>query len=161
MNRIIRTIAVTFGTLVVTGMMAVGARAQCGASDGHLASNSATALLMHSGAKTAAASAKANAIAQSVAPGGAQVVGFWHVTFISKGTGFIPDGTVVDQGFSQWHSDADGDSELFAATGNQQFLPGRLGKDGTFRLQAESLCAEFGPERQHDWPSEHSRKRDS
>jgi hypothetical protein len=105
MNRIIRTIAVTFGTLVVTGMMAVGARAQCGASDGHLASNSATALLMHSGAKTAAASAKANAIAQSAAPGGAQVVGFWHVTFISKGTGFIPDGTVVDQGFSQWHSD--------------------------------------------------------
>ena len=43
----------------------------------------------------------------------------------------------------------DGDSELFAATGNQQFLSGRPGKDGTFRLQAESLRAEFGPERQH------------
>ena len=42
-------------------------------SDGHLASNSATALLMHAGAKAAAASAKANAIAQSVASGGAQV----------------------------------------------------------------------------------------
>jgi len=33
------------------------------------------------------------------------IVGFWHVKFISKGTTGIPDGTVVDMGFSQWHSD--------------------------------------------------------
>lgn len=105
MNGIVRTIAVAFCTLVIAGTMAAGAKAQCGASDGQLASNSATALLMHSGAKTASADVKADALAQSVAPSGAQIVGFWHVTFISKGTGFIPDGTVIDQGFSQWHSD--------------------------------------------------------
>ncbi len=36
---------------------------------------------------------------------GAPIVGFWHVKFIAKGNGFIPDGTVIDMGFSQWHSD--------------------------------------------------------
>jgi hypothetical protein len=48
-----------------------------------------------------------NAPAQGTgaAPVGAPIIGFWHVTFISKGTGFIPDDTVVDKGFSQWHSD--------------------------------------------------------
>ena len=35
------------------------------------------------------------------------IVGFWHVTFTSEGTTNppIPDGTVVDNGFAQWHSD--------------------------------------------------------
>ena len=35
------------------------------------------------------------------------ILGFWHATFISEGTTNppIPDGTVVDNGFAQWHSD--------------------------------------------------------
>lgn len=33
------------------------------------------------------------------------VVGLWNWKMISEGTEGIPDGTVVDQGFSQWHSD--------------------------------------------------------
>lgn len=33
------------------------------------------------------------------------IVGFWHVKFVSKGTAGIPDGTEVDAGYSQWHSD--------------------------------------------------------
>jgi hypothetical protein len=36
----------------------------------------------------------------------APIVGFWHVKFTSKGSGGgIPDGTEVDAGYSQWHSD--------------------------------------------------------
>jgi hypothetical protein len=35
------------------------------------------------------------------------IVGFWRVTFTSKGnTAFgIPDGATIDKGFAQWHSD--------------------------------------------------------
>jgi hypothetical protein len=33
------------------------------------------------------------------------VVGLWNWKMTSEGTQGIPDGTVVDQGFSQWHTD--------------------------------------------------------
>jgi len=39
------------------------------------------------------------------APAGADIVGFWKVKFLSEGNAGIPDGTVLDNGFSQWHSD--------------------------------------------------------
>ena len=35
----------------------------------------------------------------------ASIVGLWQVTFTSKGTSGIPDGTVVDAGYATWHSD--------------------------------------------------------
>ena len=41
----------------------------------------------------------------SVADSGEPIVGFWKVTFTSEGTPDIPDGTVIDQAYSQWHSD--------------------------------------------------------
>jgi hypothetical protein len=34
-----------------------------------------------------------------------RIVGFWKVTLVSKGTLGIPDGTLIDSGFAQWHSD--------------------------------------------------------
>ncbi len=33
------------------------------------------------------------------------IVGFWHQQLISEGSAGIPDGTVVDDDLSQWHSD--------------------------------------------------------
>ena len=33
------------------------------------------------------------------------IVGFWNVTFVSKGNPDIPDGTVLVEGLQQWHSD--------------------------------------------------------
>lgn len=33
------------------------------------------------------------------------IVGFWRYAMVSQGTDGIPDGTIIDQGFSQWHSD--------------------------------------------------------
>jgi hypothetical protein len=38
----------------------------------------------------------------STAPG---IIGFWHVKFITKDSPGIPDGTEVDAGYAQWHSD--------------------------------------------------------
>ena len=107
MRNMIRTVAVAFGMLMVATVLAVNTSAQCGASDGPMTSNTATALLLRAAplkAATATASAQSSQ-SQLVAPVGAAIVGFWHVKFISKGTTFIPDGTVVDMGFSQWHSD--------------------------------------------------------
>jgi hypothetical protein len=107
MRSMIRTVAVTFGTLMVATVLAVNTRAQCGVSDGPMTSNTATALLLRAAplkAATAIASAQSSQ-SQQVAPVGAAIVGFWHVKFISKGTTGIPDGTIVDMGFSQWHSD--------------------------------------------------------
>ncbi len=40
-----------------------------------------------------------------VADSGEPIVGLWKITMVSEGTTGIPDGTVVDHGFSQWHSD--------------------------------------------------------
>src|SRR5450631_657341 len=34
-----------------------------------------------------------------------RIVGFWKVKFVSEGTAGIPDGTVIDNGLAQWHSD--------------------------------------------------------
>ena len=33
------------------------------------------------------------------------IVGFWKFVFTSQGSEGIPDGTVLDQGYTQWHSD--------------------------------------------------------
>jgi hypothetical protein len=33
------------------------------------------------------------------------IIGFWKVKFLSEGNTGIPDGTVLDNGFAQWHSD--------------------------------------------------------
>lgn len=42
----------------------------------------------------------------SHAPAGASIVGFWKVKFVAEGNaGGPPDGTVIDNGFAQWHSD--------------------------------------------------------
>ena len=34
-----------------------------------------------------------------------QIVGFWKFKFLSQGTAGIPDGAVIDNGFTQWHGD--------------------------------------------------------
>jgi hypothetical protein len=34
-----------------------------------------------------------------------RIVGLWKVIFTSEGTDGIPDGTVIDSAFAQWHSD--------------------------------------------------------
>src|SRR5580658_6092083 len=33
------------------------------------------------------------------------IVGMWKLTFVSRGTTGIPDGTVIDVGYATWHDD--------------------------------------------------------
>ncbi len=37
--------------------------------------------------------------------GGAGIVGMWKFTFTSEGSSGIPDGTLIDQGYTVWHAD--------------------------------------------------------
>jgi len=39
------------------------------------------------------------------APAGADIVGMWRFQFVAKDNAGIPDGTVIDTGLAQWHSD--------------------------------------------------------
>jgi hypothetical protein len=34
-----------------------------------------------------------------------RIVGFWKVQFVAEGNADIPDGTPIDDGLAQWHSD--------------------------------------------------------
>jgi hypothetical protein len=49
-----------------------------------------------------------------------RIVGFWRVTYVTKGTPGLPDGTVLDDAFQQWHSDGTEihNSQKPAASGN-------------------------------------------
>jgi len=62
---------------------------------------------------------------------GSQIVGFWKVKFVSEGTPGIPDGTVIDNGFAQWHDDGTEimNSSRVPATGN--FCLGVWEKNGS------------------------------
>ena len=146
MKGIVRATAIMFGTLVLAGLMAVNAGAQCGASDGPLTSNTATALLMHSApTKATTTTTSAPAPSPQVVPVGAPIVGFWHVKFISKGTGFIPDGTVVDMGFSQWHSDGTEILNSSRPPATSNFCLGVWAKTGpsTYKLNHFALSSDL------------------
>jgi len=52
------------------------------------------------------------------------IAGFWRVTYVSKGSPSLPDGTVLLDGFQQWHSDRTeihDDAQAPAAQGNVCF----------------------------------------
>ncbi len=104
-----RKLLVTFAVFVAGTVFALSASAQCGASDGHAASNAVSSVLARSVPlrfATAAAVHQSEGNTQGK-PTDVSIVGFWHVTFTSEGTTNppIPDGAIVDMGFAQWHSD--------------------------------------------------------
>jgi hypothetical protein len=52
------------------------------------------------------------------------IVGFWKATFVSEGSSGIPDGTVVDSPFVQWHSDGTEIMNSSRAPATQSFCLG-------------------------------------
>jgi hypothetical protein len=106
MKTMIRTMSVVFGVVLVATFFALNANAQCGASDGPATSAAATRLLERSvSLRFASHTSSRLAANRENKTEDVSIVGFWHVKFVSEGTTGIPDGTVIDMGFSQWHSD--------------------------------------------------------
>jgi len=125
-----RTLAVTVGALALNLLMVSNAAAQCGASQPPQANHNShpqpgQAHLVQSAFVTASAS------------GDAAIVGFWHVKFVSEGSEGIPDGTEVDAGYSQWHSDG---TEIMNSAGHSPITSAfclgvwKQVSDGQYRL---------------------------
>lgn len=61
---------------------------------------------------------------------GQRIVGFWKASFVSEGSTGIPDGTVVDSPFVQWHSDGTEIMNSTRAPVTQSFCLGVWHKTG-------------------------------
>ena len=77
---------------------------------------------------------------------GEPIVGFWKVTFISEGTTGIPDGTVIDQAFAQWHSDGTEIMNSGRAPVTQSFCLGVWKKVGGLRYKLNHFAISFDPQ---------------
>jgi len=109
MKAIIRKLSVSCVVFLAGSFGAFNAAAQCGtgAGDGHATMNNASSALSRSvPLRASAKTPQLTSLNERETPS-VSIVGFWHVVFTSEGTTNppIPDGAVVDQGFSQWHSD--------------------------------------------------------
>lgn len=109
MKTIVRIMCLTLGLIMAVTILALNANAQCGPTDERNAATSANRLPQRfalSRDATQLASLKQLGRSEQGTPiATPSIVGLWHVKFVSEGTGFIPDGTVIDMGFAQWHSD--------------------------------------------------------
>ncbi len=90
-----RTLALAFGALALAFSFAPSAAAQCGGYP--------QAKVSHSSWNYQPGQARFLQAAYLNDEAG--IVGFWHVKFVSVGSAGIPDGTEIDAGYSQWHSD--------------------------------------------------------
>jgi hypothetical protein len=104
-NSVFRSLSLTLGVFLGATVFAFNANAQCGAADGHSTANNAAGLLSRSAPLLASAKPAAGQLASKRDDDDVSIVGFWHVKFVSDGSTGIPDGAVVDAGFSQWHAD--------------------------------------------------------
>ena len=75
--------------------------------------------------------------------GGAGIVGFWKVKFLSEGNTGIPDGTVLDNGFAQWHSDGTEMMNSSRAPVTQSFCMGVWQKTGPSSYQLNHFALGF------------------
>lgn len=140
MKTIVRTAITATLAMVLIGMSFVSrANAQCGGSD-WLKTGAVQLQSWQGGPQFGTASF----LQIADGPGdGAGIVGFWKVKFLSEGNSGIPDGTVLDNGFAQWHSDGTEimNSSKAPVTGN--FCLGVFQKSGPSRYQLNHFALGF------------------
>ena len=81
-----------------------------------------------------------------VSDSGEPIVGFWKVTFTSQGTTGIPDGTVIDQAFAQWHSDGTEIMNSGRPPVTQSFCLGVWKKVGGLRYKLNHFASSWDPQ---------------
>ena len=128
MNTISRLAAATFAATVFATIFAPSASAGCGNI-----SEQPTASIRKSSSRFVMVS--------DSEPAGAAVVGFWKFTFVSRNNPGIPDGTVLDAGYAQWHSDGTEIMNSSRPPATQSFCLGVWKKVGpsTFKLNHFAL----------------------
>lgn len=92
-NKVLHAVTMTLGALAVGALLAPNALAGCGdvPTQPALLKPAAYRVMRQSGD---------NAI-----PAGADIVGMWKFSFVSKNSPGIPDDLLIDWGYTQWHSD--------------------------------------------------------
>ena len=76
----------------------------------------------------------------------AAIVGFWRVTFVSKGSTYIPDDTVVDWGYVQWHSDGTEIMNSSRPPATSSFCLGVWKKTGPSTYKLNHLALSWNPD---------------
>ncbi len=74
------------------------------------------------------------------------IVGFWRVDLISEGNAGIPDGTVLDAGFSQWHSDGTEILNSSRAPATQSFCLGVWEKTSPSQYKLNHFTISWNPD---------------
>jgi hypothetical protein len=74
------------------------------------------------------------------------IVGFWRVDLISEGNAGIPDGTVLDAGFTQWHSDRTEILNSSRAPATQSFCLGVWEKTGPSKYKLNHFPLSWNPD---------------
>ena len=98
-----RTLTIALGVILLGTMLAPNASAQCGFTTGSKVGPTFQPLAWQAPAKSTAGSLLLVSDDRSDEAG---IVGFWKVAFVAEGNdGGPPDGTPIDFGFQQWHSD--------------------------------------------------------
>jgi hypothetical protein len=72
-----------------------------------------------------------------------QIVGFWRAKFISEGSSGIPDGTLVDNPFVEWHSDGTEMMNSTRAPVTQSFCMGVWQKTGKSSYELNHFALGF------------------
>jgi len=76
---------------------------------------------------------------------GDPIVGFWKVTFTSEGTIGIPDDTVIDSAYAQWHSDGTEIMNSSRPPVTQSFCLGVWKKVGGLHYKLNHFAKSFDP----------------
>jgi hypothetical protein len=101
---VLKTATTTMGLAVCATVFIQTARADCG-SYTSTGQKLMPALAQWSYLKPAAYRLAALKVAAREDDNDAAIVGMWKVQFVSEGTNGIPDGTMIDSAYAQWHSD--------------------------------------------------------
>ncbi len=103
MNARFGRVAMAVATVLLATVFATRASAQCGYLEGTMAPASFATPAGPGPAQMRAALLLVSA--HDDESDEHTIVGFWKVTFVAKGNAGIPDGTVIDFGYAQWHDD--------------------------------------------------------
>ena len=137
-----RQILPAFGALVLALLFVPNANAECGG----FMKLSPTHTSWHPQAGSVHLLRSAYFPGDEEASPSASIVGMWHVKFIAKGNSGIPDGTEIDAGYSQWHSDG---TEIMNSGGRNpntgDFCLGVWEKTGAMEYKLNHFAAAWDP----------------
>jgi hypothetical protein len=77
---------------------------------------------------------------------GATIVGFWRATFVSEGSTYIPDHTVVDSAYVQWHSDGTEIMNSSRPPSTSSFCLGVWKRTGPFTYALTHFALSWNPD---------------